>query len=68
MATKFCDDCNGKLGKRYQALDGRYLCSRCRGLRAEAFEIILEELTHRTRNERLMLDARSKILVKRRHP
>lgn len=53
MAAKNCDDCGKALPKRYKALDGRYLCTKCRELRAEAFDFILYELTHRTKQERL---------------
>ena len=53
MSTKTCDDCGKDLGKRYKALDGRFLCSACRGFRAEALDSILFELTRRTRQERL---------------
>lgn len=58
MSAKHCDDCGINLGKRYKALDGRHLCSKCRGLRAEAFEIVLHEITHRTKQERLLSDKR----------
>ena len=58
MSVKYCDDCGKKLGKRYKALDGRYLCSECRGLRAKAFEFILGEVTHKTKAERLSMSAR----------
>ena len=65
MCKAQCDDCNVVLGKKYVALDGRYLCSKCRGLRAEAFELILEELSHRSRQERLLVASRKKKLLTR---
>jgi len=54
MSTEHCDDCRNALPMNYHANDGKYLCDKCRELRAERFETVLYGITHRNKDERVL--------------